>query len=105
MRFRTNQAGSAQVSQSNGTTITTSTHYTFGISRSGEVVTLYQDGSDASGTVVSHTDPKTSSRSALIGVYEGKTGNPLDGKIEFLRVFGGIALQASEHLAWHNALK
>jgi len=55
--------------------------------------------------VATNTDPLTSSEAALIGTHKLHSWANLDGKIEFLRVFGGIALSASEHLAYHNALK
>ena len=84
--------------------VTTATWYTLGVSRDGATVTMYLDGVDATHEHGTHTNPATCARAALIGVKEGKTDNPLDGKIEFLRIFGGIALSDSEHLAWHNAL-
>jgi len=52
---------------------------------------------------VEHTDPLTSNRGMLIGVYYDKISAPIDGKIEFLRIWER-ALTTEEHLAWHRRL-
>lgn len=78
---------------------------TIGLSRSGASVILYEQGIDVTDTYGTHLNPKTCSRSALVGIQDNKVDWPLEGNLEFLRVFGGIALSASEHLAYHNALK
>lgn len=80
------------------------TLYTLGATRKGTIGKVYIDGVDVTDASDSLLDPVTCARSAKIGIYDDKTSSPLDGKMEFLRVFGGIALSASEHLAWHRAL-
>lgn len=84
--------------------INTATHYTIGVSRDGAVGKVFLNGVDITLACSGHKNPKTSSQNAYIGVVGDKVRYPFDGKMEFLRVFGGIALSASEHLAWHNAL-
>lgn len=78
--------------------------YTLGMSRNGAAVTLYRNGVVVPVTADVHLNPTSSARNALVGIYEGLATYPFDGKMEFLRIFRGIALAASEHLAWHNAL-
>jgi len=102
---RTNQSGATQISSTTAASVLTNTWYTLGLSRAGASIRLYINGVDATYTAGVHINPATSTRSAKIGIDDAKTGFPLDGKIEFLRIFGGIALPASSHLAWHNALK
>lgn len=80
------------------------TWYTVGFSRNGASVKLYRNGVDVTVAPGVHADLLPSARTAKIAVYDDLATSPLDGKIEFLRIFGGIALAASEHLAWHNAL-
>lgn len=103
--FRTSQSGVSQNSYSGAGTISASTWCTLGISRSGTSVVPYIDGVDSHSTVGSHTNPATSSRTVKIAVNDNKADSPFDGKIEFLRVFGGIALPAEAHLWFHNMLK
>lgn len=81
------------------------TWYTVGMSRAGASVRVYINGVDATAVVGVHVDPLTSVRSAKIGINDNMIHNPFDGKIEFLRVFGGAALSEADHLLWHNALK
>lgn len=100
--LNTNQSGAVQTTV--GGTLTTGVWYTLGVSRDGAAVKIYANGVDVTSTSGTHIDPATSARSAKIGIYDNKVAFPFDGKIEFLRIFGGIALSASEHLAWHNAL-
>lgn len=102
--FYTFQSGKGQYTQSGLASIVVETYYTIGVSRDGASVRLYKNGIDINVTPGTHQNPATSSRSAKIGISDGKVTNPTDGKMEFLRVFGGIALSASEHLAYHNAL-
>ena len=100
----TNQSTSYQISQTANGSLTVATWHTLGVSRNGASVRLYIDGVDATSVAGTHTDPKTSSRTFNLGVAEDLTSNPLDGKMEFLRVFGGIALSTAEHLAYHRCL-
>ena len=102
--FLTYQAGAGQVSKSGVGSIVVGNWYTVGITRSGASVRLYRDGVDITAIVGTHIDPATAVRDCIIGVRDDLVTKPFDGKIEFLRIFGGIALATSEHLAWHNAL-
>ncbi len=102
--IETDQLGENQQTHSATGSIATATWYTLGCSRDGSASHVYIDGVVDDDHLESHVDPLTSARTLKIGINEPKTGFPLDGKIEFLRIFGGIALSASEHLAWHNAL-
>lgn len=104
IRVRTNQASASQQTTSSAGGVVIGTWYTIGFSRSGEDVSLFIDGVEDTLTPGVHIDPKTSSRTAKIGIYDDKSSQALDGKIEFLRIFRGIALPASTHLAYHNAL-
>jgi len=103
--FRTNQAAANQLTRSTSGTFPSNVWKTLGLSRSGTSVIIYSDGVDVNTVVGVHTNPATSARTAKVGVYDDKIVNHLDGKIEFLRIIGGVALTASEHLAYHNALK
>ena len=98
------QAAANQRTRSAAGDIVVGTNYTIGISRTGASIRTFRNGVDVTATPAVHIDPTTSARSAKIGVDDGLILNPWDGKIEFLRIFRGIALAASEHLAWHNAL-
>lgn len=103
--FRSYQTGALQSVNSPHGVITIATWYTLGFSRSGTSGLICIDGADTTVGTPNLTDPATCSRSAKIGIYDNKSISPLDGKMEFLRVFGDIALSESDHLAWHNALK
>ncbi len=102
--LRTFQSGTGQLSSSVAGSVTTGAWYTLGVSRDGESAIPYIKGVDAHSAVGTHIDPVTSSLPAQIGIFYNKINYPIDGKIEFFRVFGGMALSASEHLAYHNAL-
>ena len=102
--FYTDQAAANQQTLSAVGDIVVATWYTLGVSRAGASVRLYRNGVDVTATPGVHINPLTCARTAKIGIYDDLSGAPLDGKIEFLRIFRGIALAASEHLAWHNAL-
>lgn len=104
LHFRTEQSGAGQPSYSAAGDIATDTWYTLGMSRDGASVKVYKNGVDITSVSATHIDPATSARSAKIGIYDDKLLLTFDGKIEFLRIFGGLALSDSEHLAWHNAL-
>lgn len=101
--LRTYQAGTNQQSFV-GTALVAGNWYTIGMSRQGTSVLIFQNGIDSTGTKGTHLDPTTSARTVKIGIDDDKASSGYDGKIEFLRIFGGIALPASAHLAWHNAL-
>lgn len=101
----TNQLLARQRSFSSGGDIVVGNWYTVGISRDGASVKLFKNGVDVTFSAGAHINPTTCARSAKIGIRDNRINDPFDGKIEFLRIFGGIALTASEHLAYHNALR
>lgn len=103
--FETYQSQAAQLTYSNAGYVLVSNWYTLGFSRAGAAVKIYVNGVDRTDNKGIHVNPATCARSVKIGIHNDKVGYPWDGKIEFLRIFGGIALSASEHLAYHNALK
>ncbi len=102
--FRTNQALLTQTTRTNAGTIAAGAWYTFGTSRAGAVGQVFVQGIDTSDIPQAHIDPLTSAEPARIGIFSDLVTAPFDGRIEFLRIFRGIALTPSEHLAWHNAL-
>ena len=102
--LRTFQSGASQHSYSPGGELLAATWYTLGFSRDGAAVKVYINGIDKTEFGGTHINPVTCSRSVKIGIYDNKSSAPFDGKIEFLRIIGGVALSASEHLAFHNAL-
>jgi len=104
LRFITAQADAYQLSSIAAYSLVSGTRYTLGVSRSAASVKLYVDGVDATDTAAVHENPATSARHMMIGIDNDGSSYPFDGQLEFLRVFGGIALSASEHLAYHNAL-
>lgn len=99
----TSQAGVAQENRSSTGYLDTDTWATLGITRDGVRIYFYIDGVDRTSTTNDITDMVSADRSAKIGVRDNKSSNPYNGKIEFLAIFG-VALSASEHKAWHNAL-
>jgi len=101
---QTCQTPGVQSSRSSPGGIVIGTWYTLGWSRTGASIRTYVNGLDDTTVAGVHIDPLTSARSAKIGIYDNLIGSPYDGRMEFLRIFRGIALQPSEHLAWHNAL-
>ena len=105
LNFTTYQAAASQVQSSSAGDITNGNWFTVGVSRVGASVILFNNGIDVNAGATSHTNPKTSSEDAQIGIYNDKSGSPLDGVMEFFRVFGGIALSATDHLWFHNQLK
>lgn len=104
MQFVTNQAATFQYSSSANLSVIINNWYTVGFSRSGASCLMYVDGLISSEDAGIHIDPVTCARSAKIGILNDFIATPFDGRIEFLRIFGGVALTASEHLAWHNFL-
>lgn len=105
LRVRTYQVGANQLTRSSAASVTTATWYTLGCSRSGTSIKIYLDGSEDTDSAASHTNPVTCARTPKIGAYDDKTTSTLDGKIEFFRIFGGIALPATAHAWFHNMLK
>lgn len=102
--LQTFQSGVNQPTLENVKSISAGVWSTIGFSRHGASVQLYNGGVAVSQTPGTHIDPATSARSAKIGIYANKSNFPIDGKMEFLRIFRGVALSTSEHLAYHNAL-
>lgn len=99
----TNQLAADQSSRTAAGVIITGVKYTLGFSRDDASIRIYLGGVDVTTVAGVHIDPATSGVNAYIGAYSAAL-YPSDGKIEFLRVFGGVALTASEHLAWHRFL-
>lgn len=84
--------------------IALNTWHTAGFSRSGSSVKVYVDGADVTYWAQAVPDPAPSELSFKIGTWYDPWCYCFDGLIEFLAIIGGIALSASEHKAWHNAL-
>ena len=68
-------------------------------------MTIFKNGVDITSFHGTHINPATSSYDTQMGIWIDTVQFSLNGKMEFCRVFGGIALPAATHLAWHNALK
>lgn len=104
LRMQTAQALVWQTSNSAGGAVAAGAWQTLGFSRAGAVILVYVNGIDVTAGWGVHIDPLTNIRPAEIGISDDIVSFPSDGRIEFLRIFRGIALQPSEHLAWHRAL-
>jgi len=102
--FNTHQLAAQQESTSSANSLVVDTWYTIGMSRVGAGVKLYINGIEDTAVPGVHIAPVSNARHAVIGTRDNLFTNPYDGTIEFLRIFGGIELSASEHLAYHNAL-
>ncbi len=102
--FFTSQSGGDQNTYSGNGEVISGRYYTLGLSRDGAAATLYKNGVALAITAATHINPATCAKVALIGGRDELDTYFLEGKIEFLRIFGGVALTLSEHLAWHNAL-
>lgn len=102
--FWTAQSGAYQLTASASGQLVAGTRYTLGMSRDGSAVKVYKNGVDVTSISGTHIDPATCARKAYIGIDYDESSEALDGQVEFVRVIKGIALEASEHLAWHNAL-
>lgn len=100
----TNQALASQEQGTPAGSIVINTRYTLGFSRSGDTVLIYRNGIDITSAHIAMIDPDNCLRHCVIGIHDNLIVNPFNGKIEFLRIFGGIALPASTHLAWHKTL-
>lgn len=101
--FRTYQSGVNQATRTD-TGIIIGTRYTVGFSRDSADAVIYVNGVNKNYSAGTHINPTTSIRSARIGIRDNESSYPIDGEVEFIRIFKGIALSASEHLAYHNAL-
>lgn len=104
LAFRTSQLGANQVSRAAVGSIASGAWYTIGISRDGAAISFFANGVDVTDIQGTHVDPASISAKAYLGIYSNESSNPFDGKMEFYRIFGGIALPVATHLAWHNAL-
>uniref|UniRef100_A0A6H1ZTA9 Putative lectin/glucanase superfamily protein n=1 Tax=viral metagenome TaxID=1070528 RepID=A0A6H1ZTA9_9ZZZZ len=102
--FRTFQVAANQASNSPAGSILINNWYTVGMSRSGPNVAVYRNGVDITTVWGVHINPVTCARDAYVGLESLPANGPYDGRIEFYRIFVGIELTGSEHLAWHNAL-
>ena len=103
--FNTSQSGFVQYQEADAGKIEDGIPYTVGLSRSGKTALWYVDGLECTKTHRDLIDPASTAYSLTVGVTYTLSGTPWDGQLEFLRVFKGIALDASAHLAWHNSLK
>ncbi len=101
--FATCQSGATQDTLCAAGTLTTNTWYTIGISRDGSSVKIYVNGVDVTATAGTHVNPTTCARTTKLMIHDNKSSSPTDGLVDFFAVFG-VALTASEQLAWHNAL-
>jgi len=103
----TNQTPAAwQRSYTSPGDVVANTWHTIGLTRNGTSINFYRDGvllAKGSGEVA-HLDPTTCARGALIGMETLPATTPFDGRIGFLRIFGGIALSAADHQRYHNKL-
>lgn len=104
IEVRTYQLAASQTSRSANGTVALATWYTVGLSRTGASIRVYRNGIDITVVAGVHIDPVTCPLQASIGYFWASGMWAFDGRIEFLRIFREIALQPSEHLAWHNAL-
>lgn len=99
--FATYQTPGIQISSSSAGSIVIDTWYTVGLSRAGASARVFRNGVDITTTAGTHINPLTCARKTAIGIQTNLVSNPLDGKIEFLYVWGRRALTASEHKAIH----
>jgi len=104
LTFETNVSGTIRFASSAAGRVSTGSWLTLGFTQKDPKGAVYVNGVDVTTSLALRQNPATCSRVACIGVDSNLTSFPFDGKIEFLRIFGGIALSDSEHLAWHNAL-
>lgn len=104
LRFYTNQAAAFQRTYGFVGDIVVGTGYTVGVSRTGASAVLYQGGINRTRVSGVHIDPLTSARSAKIGIHDGLASEMLDGKMEFLGVFGGVALTVAFHKAFDESI-
>lgn len=104
IQFSTNNAPARQTSAAAPGSVVIGNWYTLGMSRTGASVRIYNNGLDVTTVVGVHVNPLTCARNARIGIYDNLAAEPMSGRMEFLRILRGVALQPSEHLAWHNAL-
>lgn len=104
LRFGTGQGGPLQFSDSAVGEILINTWYTIGFSRAGASGLVYKDGLDITAAPAVHIDPTVVNVHTTLCIDADLITLPLDGLVEFVRIFRGVALQPSEHLAWHNAL-
>lgn len=104
VQFSTFQALARQDTLGGVANIAINTWYTIGMSRAGATVTLYVNGIDITIVPAVHINPLPSPQDCRICSSTPAGTFTFDGLMEFMRVFRGVALTLSEHLAWHNAL-
>lgn len=102
--FTTNQLGAFQYAYAAVGSIVIDTWYTVGVSRDGEVATVYKNGVDVTAGRTTLIDPATSTQPARIGVRSQDLLYAFDGKIQTILIYNR-ALSAGEHLHTHNILK
>ena len=104
LRVETSQAAANQASESSAGVIATGRHCTIGMSRTGASVRLYKNGEDVTSTEGVHINPKTSGRTAAIGIASDLTSQPFNGGIREFLVFSK-SLIAGDHMRFHQILK
>lgn len=99
------QEDARQLNNTAAGAISNNTWYTVGFTRAGTASYVLIDGVNETVSSAPVLDPLTYPSAAYLGIYTTLFHYKFDGLIEFCRVFGGVALSESAHLAWHNALK
>ena len=102
--FNTNQTAARQRTRSAISQIAAATYYTLGMSRDGASVQLLKNGVAMPQESAVHINPLTSSINCYIGVRNNEITQPFDGKIEFLGIFGGVALTPAFHKAFDESI-
>lgn len=100
---RTEQSGATQLTYATVGSISEGVNYTLGFKRVGASIRTYRDGVDNTNTIGTHANPATCARTAKIGVGDNLSSNPLNGRIEFLGIFGA-ALGTPFHKAFDQSI-
>jgi len=100
--INTSQGAAFQETRSSLGAIATAAWYTVGFSRSGASIIACINGVADTAIAGIHINPLTSPKAFRIAIYSDAASNPFDGKMEFLRVFRGIALTEAQHKAIHE---
>lgn len=95
LQINTHAADGDDVSYSSASDVTTGSWFMVGFSRSGTSVIPYKNGVDIHQTSGVHNTIVTSSRTAKIGIHDGKSLYPFDGKMGLPKVFN-YALSAGQ---------
>lgn len=102
VNFVTNQSGASQTTSTATSAVATGAWYHIVITRAGAVAKIYINGSDATNTSGSHTNPASASGTNFqIGEYVGWSFTP-DAKIDEVAIYS-TALSAARVSAHYNA--